>query len=100
LPARPYKSELLDLKFTAPLSVVPKVVQVFETSQRWFGIVRKVDCQRVVEPYAKTALPATVKAVEIGADGRATFINSHYQEAPVQVQFWLEILKLDGQALK
>lgn len=100
LPPRPYKSEMLDLRFTAPLSVVPQVVQAFETGPRWFGIIRKVDCQRIAEPYAKSALPATGKAVDVGADGKATFANSHYQEAPVQVQFWLEMLKFDEQALK
>lgn len=100
LPSRPYKTVLIDIRFTAPLSVVPQVVQTFEASPKWFGIVRKIDCQRVVEPYAKTATPATVSAVEIGADGRPMFSNSRYHEAPVQVQFWLEILKMDEQALK
>jgi len=100
LPNRPYKSELIDIRFTAPLSVVPQVVQAFETSPKWFGIVRKIDCQRAAEPYAKSAIPATAKAVDVGADGRPTFTNSYYQEAPVQVQFWIEILKMDEQALK
>jgi hypothetical protein len=100
LPPRPYRSEMLDLRFTAPMSLVPQVVQAFETSPRWFAIVRKLDCQRVAEPYAKVAVPATSKAVEVGADGRPIFSNNHYQEAPVQVQFWLEILKMDEQKLK
>jgi hypothetical protein len=53
-----YTAMGLDVRFTAPLAVAPLVIQALESNPRWFAIVRKIDTQRVVEPY--------VKATELG----------------------------------
>jgi hypothetical protein len=100
LPGNPCRTSLLDVRFTAPLQVVPGVVQAFETSPRWFGIVTKVDCQRAAEPYSKTPLPASADTVKVGTDGKTTFYNTHYKEAPVQVQIWVELYDFDDKQLQ
>ena len=100
LPPMPYRASLLDVRFTAPLQVVPSVVQAIETGPRWFGVVTKLDCQRATEPYCKTPVPADAKPVKLGADGKPTFLNTHYQEAPVQVQIWVELFDFDEKQLK
>jgi len=90
----------LDVRFTAPLQVVPAVVQAFETGPLWFGMVTKIDCQRAAEPYSKTPIPATAETVKVDSTGRPKFLNTHYREAPVQVQIWVELMDFDEKALK
>ena len=93
----PYTATRLDIRFTAPFPVVPAVIAALENSDRWLGLVRKIDFQRVTEPYGR-ADSATYAAATDKKDDRRS--NTRYREAPVQAQVWLELIEFNAAQLR
>lgn len=89
----PCTATRLDVRFTAPFQVVPAVVRELESSPRWLGIVRKIDFQRATEPYGRADAGAFPASADRKDDRRS---NTHYREAPVQAQVWLDLVEFEA----
>lgn len=88
---RPYKSTGVELRFTAPFSAVPKLLQALENSNAYYGIIHKVDTQRTAGAYPED--PA--KGLPPRKDEAVPANNTYFQEAPLQVQVLLELIAYD-----
>jgi hypothetical protein len=94
----PYGAVTLDLRFTAPLPVVPAIIQTLEACPLWYGIVRKIDMQRSIEPYDRSSEIGIASPVL--EDSRNPRLNTHFREAPVQIALWLDLLSFDKAKLE
>lgn len=88
---KPYKSTGVELRFTAPFSSIPKLLQALENSNVYYGIVHKVDTQRTSAAYPED--PA--KGLPPRKDEAVPANNTFFQEAPLQVLVLLELIAYD-----
>jgi hypothetical protein len=101
IPAEDSTATCLDIRFTAPLSVVAVVVQALEADRSWFGVVRKIDTQRVAEPYVKaTDISLIAPGAPAEEASKRPPTNTHFREAPIQTQVWLDLLTVKPEMLK
>ena len=95
----PVNSMGLQVTFTAAPAAVAEILKGFETSERFFGSIVRIDTQRAVDVYPAQSqlgriVPGTTK------DAEAHKINSHFQEGPVQVLVLVELLSYDESKAK
>lgn len=100
----------LEVRFSAPVQLVPTLLQKLESSSRYLGVIRKVDTQRAAKVMPETAAdflnvfklpdgykqdtPAPTTTFAVGGVEKDRFINSRYDEAPIQVLVVLDLLTL------
>ncbi|HYG73949.1 MAG TPA: hypothetical protein VEK08_02995 [Planctomycetota bacterium] len=86
----PYSFSSIDIQFVTPLNTVPAVVQALESSNRYTGVVTRVDYARATAPFPSAADP------KVATPGPVPMLNTHYQEAPVRVLVSLDLYEYDA----
>jgi len=89
----PYKITCVDLKFSAPLAAVPRILQSLEQTDRFQAVLAKADVKRdspvFPNPADQSVAAAFAKAPV------AKNVNSYYREGPVNVVATFEIYEYD-----
>ncbi|MCW8133803.1 MAG: hypothetical protein KIS92_25880 [Planctomycetota bacterium] len=94
----PVKTAGLELRFTAPFSVVAPVLQALENTNVFYGVIRKIDTQR-----ASCAYPGVEDLAGLGVpkkDGNSAKVHPYFQEPPLQVLVLLELNSFDAEGAK
>ncbi|MCZ7646688.1 MAG: hypothetical protein M5U26_15610 [Planctomycetota bacterium] len=96
------KSQALTLLITLPAQAVPAVARALENSDRWVAAVRKIDTQRIAQPFAALEdLRAAAPAGEAPAEALQNLkLNTYFQEAGVQAYLELDLVEFDREAAK
>lgn len=101
-PAALSSAQRLRILFTAPAVAVAPAIQRLESSPRWFGVVRRIDTQRITAafPSLDDLNNLAPKAEDTPAKLAAMKVNTHYQEAAIQCLVDVDLLEFDWAAAK
>lgn len=97
--AKPYKSTGIEMRFTAPFSAIPAILQALEGSGVYYGVVCKIDTQRTASAYPGQEELARL-SVPRKDQPEGARLHPYYQESALQVLVLMELVTFDAEGAK